>query len=72
MASSRTPEPFTARKVHFPNAADIMVIPFDNAERDHGGYTLKGLWRHVPEWITDETTYDSGLIILPHLGKRGA
>jgi hypothetical protein len=71
LASSRTPEPFTPSKVHYPNAADIMVIPFDAAEHDHAGYTLKGMWRFVPEWITDETTYDSGLIILPHLPKRG-
>lgn len=70
MASSRTPEPFTPKNGYLPNAADVKVIPWDSTERDHAGYMLKGLWRHVPEWVTDETTYDSGLFILPCLPKR--
>ena len=71
IASSRTPEPFTPAGVHLPNAADIRVIPFNSTERDHAGYMLKGMWCYVPEWVTDETTWDSGLIILPHLPKKG-
>ena len=31
---------------------------------------LKGMWQYVPEWVTDETTWDSGLIILPHLPRE--
>jgi hypothetical protein len=69
IASSRTPEPFTPKDGYLPNTADILVIPFNNSERDHAGYMLKGMWRYVPEWVTDETTWDSGLIILPHLPK---
>lgn len=70
-ASSRMPEPYAPKDAFLPTAADILVIPFNNAERDHAGYTLKGMWSYVPEWVTDETTWDSGLIILPHLPKRG-
>lgn len=71
LASSRTPEPFTRQGTLYPNAADINVIPFDIPKRDHPGYTLKGMW-HVGRDSTDESPCDSGLIILPHLPKRGA
>lgn len=71
LASSRTPEPFTRQGMHVPNAADIDVIPFDIPERDHPGYMLKGMWRVGTESTADESSCDSGLIILPHLGKRG-
>jgi hypothetical protein len=70
-ASSRTPEPYAPKDTFLPTAADILVIPFNNTERDHAGYMLKGMWRNVPEWVTDETTWDSGLIILPHLPRKG-
>jgi hypothetical protein len=70
-AASRTPEPFTPKSAPLAYVADIHVIPFDAAVRDHAGYMLKGMWRFVPdEWTAGEATYDSGLIILPHLPKK--
>ena len=71
LASIRTPEPFTPRNVYLPNHADIDVIPFDIPERDHPGYTLKGMWHLGTESVTNDSPCDSGLIILPHLPKRG-
>lgn len=53
------------RKEH----ADIDVRPID-VER-HAPYLLKGVWRYVPAGVTDEATWDSGLIILPHLPRKG-
>ena len=41
LASTRTPEPFSPTNVYLPNAADIVVVPFDIPERDHPGYTAK-------------------------------
>ena len=70
-ASRRTPEPYATSVIDRMRGADIDVRPFDG-EHDHAGYLLKGLWTTAPDWVTDETTYDSGLIILPHLPKKGA
>ena len=72
LASSRTPEPFTPKNVLLPNAADIDVIPFDIPERDHPGYTLKGMWHFGRESVIEQSPCDSDLIIVPHLPKRGA
>jgi hypothetical protein len=67
--SRRTPEPYANSLLDRALGADIDVRPID-VER-HAPYLLKGLWNNVPEEAPDETTYDSGLIILPHLPKRG-
>ena len=74
LASSRTPEPFTARNINQPFAADIDVRPYV-ADHNHGGYLLKGMRQfHLPddrEFSTDDLQPDSGLIVLPHLpGKK--
>lgn len=62
-------QPVTSPSTPPTQTADIDVRPFDAVH--HAPYLLKGLWRFVPEAVTDETTWDSGLIILPHLPKKG-
>lgn len=50
-------------------AADIDVRPYDAAY--HAPYLLKGMWNSVPNVVQDESTWESGLIILPHRPKDG-
>lgn len=68
-ASKRTPEPYATNRVTARFGADLDVRPCDAAY--HAPYLLKGLWKWVPPSATDESTWDSGLIILPHLPKKG-
>jgi hypothetical protein len=72
LASSRTPEPFTATNGYQPSAANVDVRSYDR-ERNHAGYLLKGMREfyvddeHEREFTTHELLRDSGLTILPHV-----
>jgi hypothetical protein len=65
----REPTPFTLTSEQPRESADIDVRPYDPVY--HVPYLLKGLWNTVPDRVTDESTWDSGLIILPHRPKNG-
>jgi len=80
-ACVQTPEPFGRKKsdesdtLHGKSAilfgTMVDVRPY---RREHASYLLKGCRfpeAHDKERITDELLRDSGLIILPHLPKRG-
>ena len=65
----RQPKPFEMSSQQPWERADIDVRPYDDAY--HAPYLLKGLWSFVPDGVTDESTWDSGLLILPHRPKHG-
>lgn len=65
----REPTPFAMTRQPPRESADIDVRPYDLVY--HAPYLLKGLWNSVPNGATDESTWTSGLIILPHLPKKG-
>ena len=65
----RQPTPLKMSNQQPWESADINVRPYDDAY--HAPYLLKGLWSFVPDGVTDESTWDSGLLILPHRPKDG-
>jgi hypothetical protein len=65
----RQPKPLKMSNPQPWESADIDVRLYDDAY--HAPYLLKGLWSFVPDGVTDESTWDSGLLILPHRPKHG-